>query len=177
MRKKYDICTSYFTWRDSILFFISLYNGINYSQCLIWIDVIPRSYQQKSLHSFNPNVPSLECVHLFCEVGSVGILPSSVLFLELGLSSTFCWKEGKGAYQCNGNDWDQGMQQFLSGSPVSVPHNGLHTRKRTRIHHSHQIKATSQPIVSRAKTIANLGGEKKSLRKRPKCTVKNKLSI
>lgn len=106
------------------------------------------------------NLPSLECVHLLCEVGSVGILPSSVLFLELGLPSALCWKEGKGAYQCSGNDWDQGMQQFLSGSPVSVPHNGLHTRKRARIHPSHQIKATSQPIVSRAKRIANLGGEK-----------------
>lgn len=35
-------------------------------------------------------LPSLEFVHLCCEVGSVEILPSSVLFLELELSSAFC---------------------------------------------------------------------------------------
>lgn len=39
------------------------------------------------------NLPSLEFLHLCCEVGSVGILPSSVLFLELELSSALCWKK------------------------------------------------------------------------------------
>lgn len=44
------------------------------------------------------NLPSLEFLHLCCEVGSVGILPSSILFLELELSSELCWKKGKEVY-------------------------------------------------------------------------------
>lgn len=42
------------------------------------------------MYSLHPNLPSLEFLHLCCEVGSVGILPSSVLFLELELSSALC---------------------------------------------------------------------------------------
>lgn len=78
--------------RKHYYFLSCLYNSINYSQCLIWIDAIPRSHQQKRkvYRALIPNLLSLECVHLHCKVGSVGILPSSVPFLELELSSALC---------------------------------------------------------------------------------------